>query len=106
MYIGQDFNPVDQVENAVYGIDFVNDLPEGASIASADVTCTNAPDSQVYDPTPSARIIAGPFISGTQVLVRISEVLPNAKYLLQFVVTTDGASVISIFTHMPGEALF
>lgn len=106
MYIGQDFNPVDQVENAVYGVDFVNDLPDGATIDSADVTCTVAPGSAAIDPSPSSRIIAGPFIVGTQVSVRVSGVMPNVTYLLQFVVTTNGASVISLFTHMSGEAPF
>lgn len=107
MYVGQDFFPVDEVEDAAYGVDFYNKIPQGTTIASAVVTCENAPDTPVFDPSPEDRITAGPFIEdNTIVTVRVSGVKPNVKYLFQFTATSNGGNVYNLFTHMTGEAPF
>lgn len=35
----------------------------------------------------------------------MSGIVPNCKYLLQFVVTTTMGNTLSLFTHMPGESI-
>lgn len=105
MYVGADYSPSDNPENELYGLDFVNDLPSGDSIATAAWTCSNANDTQVTDPTPSARIIAGPFISGTVTTARVSGLLTGVKYVLQATVTTTQGNTLILFTHVTAEVV-
>lgn len=107
MYVGSDYSPSDNPESEVYELDFVNDLATGDSISSAVWVCANASDSQVQDATPSARIIAGPFVtSATKTSVRVSGLQTGVKYTLQANVTTTFGNNLTLFSHVPCEAIF
>lgn len=105
MYLGVDYFPFDAAESIVLGIDFVNDLADGDSVNTATITCIVAQDSQVPDPTPSARITGGPFYVGdTIVTFRFASPVAGAKYLITVTVTTTvGAEIVSDYTHLPSE---
>ena len=107
MYVGADYSPGDNSESELYGLDFVNDLPSGDTIATASWTCANASDTQVTDATPSVRITAGPFIpSSTITTVRLGGLQSGVKYVLTAVVTTSLGNTLSLFTHVTGELPF
>lgn len=105
MYVGADFSPIDASENILEGIDFVNDLPEGNTVASCVVTCENAPNTAVIDPSPSSRITAGPFVSGTQVSVRLATCIANVTYRLIFVATTNAGDVYTLYSNIYCESV-
>jgi hypothetical protein len=105
MYVGADYSPSDNPENELYGLDFVNDLPSGDTISTASWTCTNADDTQVTDPNPSSRLVAGPFIAGTVSTARFSGFLTGVKYTLQATVTTSQGNTLNLFTHVTAETV-
>lgn len=106
MYIGVDYFPLDATESLVLGIDFVNDLADGDTVASATVTLAVASDSQVSDATPGARLTAGPFYpDDTTVTFRIgNSPVAGCKYKVTVLATTAlGAELINDYTHFMVE---
>lgn len=103
MHTGRDYDPSDPGENEVYAIDFVNDLPTGSTIAGATVALTVQTGS---DPSPSSHLIGGYFVVGTVVSQQISGLLAGNVYTLQIVITTSGGGSISLWAHIPCEAVY
>lgn len=106
MYVGRDFDPMDNAESDVFGFNFVNDLQAGDSIVSAVWNISVADDSPAVDPTPSARLMNTPWLySPTITLQRIVSPVVNVKYVLQAVCNTNSGSVLSLFSYFRGEAV-
>lgn len=104
MYLGVDYFPFDATEGIVLGIDFVNDLAPGDSVSSATITSTVAADSQVTDPTPAARIVAGPSYLGTTIVTyKFQSPVAGCKYLISCTATTANNETITDYTHLPCE---
>ena len=107
MYVGRDFSPAEQVENLEYGLDFVNDIPEGDSLTAA--TWELMVRSGV-DPTPNSHLVGVPTLvtpdgttTQTATTQRISGLLPDVTYTVRVVVTTSAADTVSLWTHVQGE---
>lgn len=105
MYAGSDYSPSDNPEVEPYSLDFVNDLPSGDTISTAAWTVTVANDSQVIDPSPSARFIGGPFISGTVVTGKFSAFVTGCKYVLQCTVQTAQSNQLILYSHVTAEVI-
>lgn len=106
MYIGVDFFPFNSTESIVLGIDFINDLAEDDTVASATVTIAVAADSPVADASVATRLIGGPFYpDDTTVTFRIgNSPVAGCKYIITILATTaTGAELVSDYTHLPCE---
>lgn len=107
MYVGTDYFPANQTEDYLIGFDFSLDLPSGDGISGASWSVANASDTQVTDPSPSGRLIAGPFVSSTTVTTaRFSGFLPNVKYLITATVTTTLSNTLVLYSHVQGDSPF
>lgn len=107
MYLGVDYFPFDATESITLGIDFINDLAGGDTVASATVMCAVTADSQVPDPTPAARITGGPFYPNpTTVTYTFASPIAGCKYLITITIRSNGGETITDFTHLSCEVPF
>ena len=102
MYCGQDWDPLDVAETDIFSLNFINDLNVGEGIVSVTfsigVTYGN-------DPTPSARLIGTPGISGTIVSQLISQPpAPGIIYWLSALVMTTMGRQLELWGHFPTGA--
>lgn len=102
MYCGRDYDPADASDSELYAIDFVNDLPDGDSITGGVIALTVKSGT---DPDPSSHLAGGFNVSGTAVVQRIRGLVAGNVYRLQIVAATQFGNNISLFSHIPCEAV-
>jgi hypothetical protein len=100
MYVGADFSPVDVGEVISEGIDFVNDLAVGDSIASSVWTCSVAAESTTNDPAPASRLSGTANVIGTASYQRFHFTVPGVTYLLIANVTTTQGDQLELWSHV------
>ncbi len=104
MYVGKDFDPADPSESEVYSFDFVRDLTEGESIASATWTIAVAADSAAADPAAATRLSGGPSNAGTITSQRVVGLLDGVKYVLSATVTSNLGNKATLFSHVTSRS--
>ena len=103
MYVGRDFPVANQVENYVYGLDFVNDIPPLDSIATATTYLTVFSG---VDATPSSHLVGSPQVNATVVSQRISGLLAGVTYILQAVAVTADGDTFSLYSRIACEDIY
>lgn len=59
------------------------------------------------DPSPSSRLIGGPFIaSATQAAQRVANLVGGCVYTLQIIVNTEAGDTLSLYSHIQARVVF
>ncbi len=103
MHTIRDFDVADPEDDQFYGIDFVNDLADGDSIASANVLLTLKSGD---DPDPSSHLGSSAFVLGTIVEARIMGLIAGNVYTLQIVAATTLGDRVSLWANIPCQPVF
>lgn len=104
MYVGSDFPDMSPNEERRLTLDFVNDLnagPPAETIDSADWFCEVPPElNTLQDAGAQSHVIGSTIISGTQVIQRISGLLPGVIYRMRCVCATSASCDPELFSHV------
>jgi hypothetical protein len=112
LYCGRDFSPVANGESIVLGFSFIQDLniEAGEVITSISGSQFKIEVDEGLDPAPNTKLIGSaaittPLGSTTNIAViqRISGLLPDVKYILRAVVTTNLSNTFELYSHVLGE---
>ena len=100
----QDFPVCNTADNQPYSIDFVNDVQNGETVASAIITLTLFSG---VDSNPNGHIQGSSAISGgTIVTVPIAGLLPNNVYSLNIVATTSLNYQVELYALIPCSPVY
>lgn len=102
MYAGQNFPPADPGESEVYSLDFKNDLQVGEEITGVTIELSVADGSDV---DVASRLSGSPSIAGTIVSHRVANLQPEVLYRFRAIADTDMGNKLSLYAHIPCEAL-
>jgi hypothetical protein len=99
MYAGSDFDEIDVNEKPVLTFDFSKyPLAVGETVASVVWSCSVADYATVTDSTPSARLLTGPTISGTQTLYQVGTMIAGVKYRMAAQATTTLGQILNLYS--------
>jgi len=101
MYVGRDFDPIDDEEIVTVGFDFTNEMLSGETLSSPAWRCEVVTGT---DPAPGGRLAGGPSLAGTITTQRFSEPVAGVKYRLVAEVDTNLGNHYLLWSHIEGTA--
>ena len=101
MYVGRDYDPSDTGEIEIYTLDFVNDLVNGETIASAVWTCTPIIG---IDSNATSCVFGAATFSGTQTSQPFKNFVSGVYYQLLATVGTSLGNTKKLWSHVPARS--
>src|SRR5215469_2922662 len=112
MYAGQDFAPAENVDNELFGLDFVNDLSQFGPGEQLVSTTFEIGVVSGTDPNPQSHFVGMPYVTTnpnnssplvTLAVQRLSGLVSGVQYWLQADALTTNGNTLSLWARIPPE---